>query len=122
MTLSKLFRVQAVIICIYAALFFVAPHIHAQGNGWIFYHKIHPFGHVLAIPLFALGLFSWMAPSWVGNNLKKVGMIFGVYINLALVAIQLFQISTGAEQFYPGGMIPALILAALFFWKTRATS
>ena len=63
-----------------------------------------------------------MAPSWVVDNLKKVGTIFGVYVNLALVAIQLFQISTGAEQFYPGGMIPALILAALFFWKTRATN
>ena len=122
MTLSKLFRVQAVIICIYAALFFVAPHIVSQGNGWLTYNKIQPFGQILAIPLFALGLFSWMAPSWVGDNLKKVGTIFGVYVNLALVAIQLFQISTGAEQFYPGGMIPALILAALFFWKTRATN
>ena len=122
MTLSTLFRIQAVIIFIYAAMFFLAPHIHAQGNGWIFYHKLHPFGHILAVPFFALGIFTWMAPSWVGDNINKVGMIFGVYVNLALVAVQIFQISTETGQFHPGGIIPALLLAALFFWKTRATS
>jgi hypothetical protein len=67
------------------------------------------------------GLFSWMAPTWVGDNLNKVGTIFGVYINLGLVAVQLFHITTGAAKFDPMGMIPALILAALFFWKTRAS-
>ena len=80
------------------------------------------FGQVLAIPLFGLGLFAWMTPSWVGDNINKVGIIFGVYINLALVAVQVFHISTGAANFDPMGMIPALVLAALFFWKTRATN
>ena len=76
---------------------------------------------IVAVPLFALGLFSWMAPSWVGENLKKVGMIFGVYINLALVAVQIFHITSGAANFDPMAMIPALVLAGLFFLKSRAT-
>jgi hypothetical protein len=80
------------------------------------------FGHILAVPFFALGIFTWMAPSWVGDNINKVGMIFGVYVNLALAAVQVFHISTGAANFDPMGMIPALLLAALFFWKTRTTS
>ena len=122
MTLSTLFRVQAVIIFIYATLFFVAPQIVAQGNGWFSFENILSFGQILAVPFFALGLFSWMAPSLVGDNLNKVGIIFGVYVNLALVAIQIFQILTKTEQFYLGGMIPALLLAAVFFWKTRSTS
>jgi hypothetical protein len=36
-------------------------------------------------------------------------------INLGLVAVQVLHISTGAAKFDPMGMIPALILAALFF-------
>ena len=48
-------------------------------------------------------------------------MIFGVYINLALVAVQIFHITTGAANFDPMAMIPALVLAGLFFTKSRAS-
>ena len=93
----------------------------SQGPGWTLTPNMVSFGQILAVPLFALGLFSWMAPTWVGDNLNKVGTIFGVYINLGLVAVQLFHIATGAAKFDPMGMIPALILAGLFFWKTRTS-
>jgi hypothetical protein len=122
MTLSNLFKAQAIFVWLYAALFWVAPEMAAQGPGWTLTPNMVSFGQILAIPLFALGLFSWMAPSWVGDNLMKVGVIFGVYINLGLVAVQVLHISTEAAKFDPMGMIPALILAALFFWKTRASS
>ena len=122
MTLANLFKAQAIFVWLYAALFWVAPHIAAQGPGWTLTPDTISFGQVLAIPLIALGYFSWMAPSWVGDNINKVGMIFGVYTNLALVAVQVFHISTGAANFDPMAMIPALVLAALFFWKTRATN
>ena len=122
MTLSNLFKAQAIFVWLYAALFWVAPEMAAQGPGWTLTPNMVSFGQILAIPLFALGLFSWMVPSWVGDNLMKVGVIFGVYINLGLVAVQVLHISTGAAKFDPMGMIPALILAALFFWKTRASS
>ena len=121
MTLSNLFKAQAIFVWLYAALFWVAPEMASQGPGWTLTPNMVSFGQVLAVPLFALGLFSWMAPTWVGDNLNKVGTIFGVYINLGLVAVQLFHITTGAANFDPMGMIPALILAALFFWKTRAS-
>ena len=119
MTLSNLFKAQAIFVWLYAALFWVAPEMASQGPGWTLTPNMVSFGQILAVPLFALGLFSWMAPTWVGDNLNKVGTIFGVYINLGLVAVQLFHITTGAAKFDPMGMIPALILAGLFFWKTR---
>ena len=121
MTLSNLFKAQAIFVWLYAALFWVAPEMASQGPGWTLTPNMVSFGQILAVPLFALGLFSWMAPTWVGDNLNKVGTIFGIYINLGLVAVQLFHITTGAAIFDPMGMIPALILAALFFWKTRAS-
>ena len=121
MTLSNLFKAQAIFVWLYAALFWVAPEMASQGPGWTLTPNMVSFGQILAVPLFALGLFSWMAPTWVGDNLNKVGTIFGVYINLGLVAVQLFHIATGAAKFDPMGMIPALVLAGLFFWKTRAS-
>ena len=121
MTLSNLFKAQAIFVWLYAAMFWVAPEFASQGPGWELTPDSISFGQIVAVPLFALGLFSWMAPSWVGENLKKVGMIFGVYINLALVAVQIFHITSGAANFDPMAMIPALVLAGLFFSKSRAT-
>ena len=96
MTLSNLFKAQAIFVWLYAAMFWVAPEFASQGPGWVLTPDSIAFGQIVAVPLFALGLFSWMAPSWVGDNLKKVGMIFGVYINLALVAVQ----RSGSVFFY----------------------
>ena len=60
-----------------------------------------------------------MAPTWVGDNLKKVGMVLGVYINALFIVVQLFHVSTAAANFDPLGMIPTVIFIALFYWKTR---
>ena len=84
-----------------------------QGPGWTLTPDMVSFGQVCAIPLIALGIFDWNAPAWVGDNLKRVGMIFGVYINALFILAQLFHISTGAAKFDPLGMIPTLILIAL---------
>ena len=34
MTLANLFKAQAIFVWLYAALFWVAPHMAAQGPGW----------------------------------------------------------------------------------------
>ena len=59
MTLANLFKAQAIFVWLYAALFWVAPHIAAQGPGWTLtpaYIWCH-LAKYLAIPLIALGLF-----------------------------------------------------------------
>ena len=121
MTLTHLFKAQAIFAWIWAVMFWLAPEMAASGPGWEVTPNAISFGQVISVPMFALGYIAWNAPTWVGDNLNKVGIIFGVYINLGLVAVQLFHITTGAANFDPMGMIPALILAALFFWKTRAS-
>ena len=80
------------------------------------------FGQVTAIPLIGLGVFAWMAPSWVGDNLKKVAMIFGIYLNIGFLLIQGYQVFVaGTAKLDPIGVAPTIVLIALFFWKIRAS-
>ena len=122
MTLQNLLRAQAIFIWVYAILFWVAPEMAAQGAGWTVSENMRSFGQVLSVPLFGLGLFAWLAPSWVGDNLNQVCIIYGVYVNLALIAVQVLHISTGAANLDPMSLIPAVVLTELFFLKTRASS
>ena len=70
MTLSNLFKAQAIFIWLWAVMFWFAPQMAAQGPGWTLTPDMVAFGQVTAIPLIGLGVFGWMAPTWVGDNLK----------------------------------------------------
>ena len=39
MTLSNLFKAQAIFVWLYAALFWVAPEMASQGPGWTLTHN-----------------------------------------------------------------------------------
>ena len=120
MTLTHLFKAQAIFAWLWVAMFWFAPGLAAQGPGWEVTPDLTAFGQVISVPLLALGWIAWMAPTWVGDNLKKVGMVLGVYINALFIVVQLFHVSTAAANFDPLGMIPTVIFIALFFWKCRA--
>ena len=120
MTLTHLFKAQAIFLWLWVVLIWLTPTMAVQGPGWTLTPDMESFAQVTSVVLLALGIVSWNAPSWVGDNLKKVGMILGVYINVLFIAIQLFQVSTDAANLDPLGMIPTIILIALFFWKCRA--
>ena len=119
MTLTHLFKAQALFAWLWAVMFWLAPEMAASGPGWAVTPESVAFGQVVSVPMAALGVISWMAPTWVVDNLKKLGMLMGVYINVLFIAVQLFHVSTGAANFDPLGMIPTIIFAALFFWKCR---
>jgi len=126
MTLTHLFKAQAVYVWFYAAMLLFAAEFAATGPGWYvegteMASNFKAFGQVTAIPLIGLGVFAWMAPTWVGDNLKKVAMIFGVYLNLGFLAMQGYQILMAeTAKFDPIGVAPTIILIALFLWKIRA--
>ena len=120
MTLTHLFKAQALFAWLWAVMFWLAPEMAALGPGWESTPNLQSFGQIVSVPMFALGYIAWNAPAWVGDNLKKVGMFMGVYINVLFIAVQLFHVSTDAANFDPLGMIPTIIFAALFFWKCRA--
>ena len=120
MTLTHLFKAQAIFAWMWAVLLWFAPEMATQGTGWELTPNLQSLGQILSVPMLALGIVSWMAPAWVGDNLKKVGMVLGVYINALFVAVQAFHVSTGAANLDALGMFPTLIFIALFFWKCRA--
>ena len=120
MTLTHLFKAQALFLWLWVVMFWIAPQMAVQGPGWTLTPDMISFAQVTSVVLLALGIVSWNAPAWVGDNLKRVGMILGVYVNALFIVVQLFHVSTGAANFDPLGMIPAVILTALFFWKCRA--
>ena len=122
MTLTHLFKAQAIFAWIWVAMFWLAPGMAAQSFGWEMTPNMHSFAQVASIPILAVGIISWMAPTWVGSDhIKKLGMLMGVYINILFAAVQLFHISTEAANFDAFGMIATLVFVVLFFWKCRAS-
>ena len=122
MTLTHLFKAQAIFAWIWVAMFWLAPGFAAQSFGWAMPPNMHSFAQVASIPILAVGIISWMAPTWVGSDhIKKLGMLMGVYINILFVAVQAMHISTGAANLDPFGMIATLVFIVLFYWKCRAS-
>ena len=123
MTLTHLFKAQALFAWMWAVLLWFAPEMATQGPGWELTPNLQSFGQVLSVPMLALGIISWMAPTWVGgDHIKKLGMLMGVYINILFVAVQAMHISTGAANLDPFGMIATLVFIVLFYWKCRPSS
>ena len=123
MTLTHLFKAQAIFAWIWVLMFWLAPDMASQSYGWEMTENMKSFAQVASLPILAIGIISWMAPTWVGSeHIKKVGMLLGVYINILFVAVQLFHISTGAANLDPFGMFATSVFIILFFWKCRPTS
>ena len=127
MTLTHLFKAQAIFAWIWVLMFWAFPTVPADSFGFLLADgtlddNLKTFGQAASIPILGIGIISWMAPSWVSDeHIKKLGMLMGVYINLCFVAVQLFHISTGAAALDPFGMFATAIFVALFFWKCRAS-
>ena len=122
MTLTHLFKAQAIFAWIWVAMFWLAPGYAAQSFGWTMTAEMSYFAQVSSIPILAIGAISWMAPTWVGSeHIKKLGMLMGVYINILFAAVQLFHISTDKADFDAFGMIVTLVFIVLFYWKCRAS-
>jgi len=123
MTLTHLFKAQAIFAWIWVLMFWLAPDMASQGFGWEMTWDMQSFAQIASIPILAVGIISWMAPTWVsGEHIKKIGMLMGVYINALFVVVQLFHLSSGKATLDAFGMFATAIFIALFFWKCRPTS
>ena len=122
MTLTHLFKAQAIFAWIWVLMFWLAPGFVAGNFGWELTANMQSFAQATSVPILAIGIISWMAPTWVGSDhIKKLGMLMGVYINILFAAVQLFHISTDAANFDAFGMIATLVFVVLFYWKCRAS-
>ena len=76
----------------------------------------------MSIMVLGIAYLSWQTPSWVGDNLKTVGMFFAI-LHVAFVIIAFYHMSIGLFPFDAaniGGSVPDALLAILLFWKSRA--
>ena len=122
MSLSLVFRLQAALFTFFGTMMLLAPG--ALMGGFNVESSAIAEDIMRGMSLMALGMayISWQMPSWASENIKPVGMFFAI-LHALWVLLTLFQISTGA---FPAGTAniignigPDVVLAILFFWKSR---
>ena len=120
MTLTHVFKAQAIFSWLWVVMIWAAPEMAIQGTGWELTPNIQSMFQFISVLFLMVGVIHWMLPTWVGDNLKQVGMVAGVGLNALLLAITMYHVSTEAANFDPVAAIPIAIFLVLFFWKSRA--
>ena len=122
MTLTHLFKASAVFLALWFVMMWTMPQMLADTKGFELTSVTQAFMQMVGTCFLVLAIINWMMPSWAGDNLKKAGMVMGVYINLIFIALQLYHISAFNAKFDPMGLGILIIFTALFIWKTRSDS
>ena len=124
MTLSLVFRIQALVFAFFGAFMLIAPAAMMEtfaGPG----QSAPMFAGVLqnmSIMVLAMAYLSWQMPTWVGDNIKTVGMFFAIF-HVGFMVVAFYHMSIGLFPFDAaniGGAVPDAVLAILLFWKSRA--
>ena len=102
MTLSLVFRIQAVIMGIFGAAALLAP-----GSMMGSFNVEATSGAVdvmrgMSLMVIAVAYISWQMPTWAGDNLKSVGMFFAVWHHIAPIA--LFSCTMSSGILYENGL------------------
>ena len=124
MTLSLVFRIQALVFAFFGVFMLIAPGAMMEtfaGPG----QTAPMFAGVLqnmSVMVLGLAYLSWQMPTWAGDNINTVGMFFAIF-HVAFVVISFYHMSIGLFPFDAaniGGSVPDAVLAILLFWKSRA--
>ena len=125
MTLSLVFRIQAVMFAIFGFMMLLVPG--AMMASFNVAESVVAKSLMQGMSLMVIGMayLSWKMPSWAGDNLKSVGMFFAI-LHALWIPLTLFQMSQGV---FPsdtanilGNIAPDVVFAILFFWKSRANT
>ena len=122
MTLSLVFRIQALVFALFGVLMLLMPASMMESFGVESSATMAGVLQNLSIMVLAMAFLSWQMPNWVGNNLKTVGMVFAI-LHVAFMVISFYHMSIGLFPFDAaniGGALPDAVLAILLFWKSRA--
>ena len=123
MTLSLVFRIQAVIMGIFGVAALLVPAAMMSGFNVEASSDSVNLVRGMSLMVIAVAYISWQMPTWAGNHLKTVGMFFAVW-HVAYALLSGYQLSTGAFPSDAANLIgnlgPDVVLAILFFWKSRA--
>ena len=122
MTLSAVFRIQALVFALFGVLMLFMPGSMMESFGVESSETMTGVLQNMSIMVLGIAYLSWQMPSWVGDNLKTVGMFFAI-LHVAFVIIAFYHMSIGLFPFDAaniGGSVPDALLAILLFWKSRA--
>ena len=122
MTLSTVFRIQALVFALFGVLMLLMPGSMMESFGVESSATMAGVLQNMSVMVLAMAYLSWQMPSWVGDNLKTVGLVFAI-LHVAFIVISFYHMSIGLFPFDAaniGGALPDAVLAILLFWKSRA--
>ena len=123
MTLSLVFRIQAVMMAFFGVMMLAVPAAMMSSFNVGENAMAAEMMRGMSLMVLAIAYISWQLPNWVGDNLKTVGMFFAIW-HLVYAVLSGYQMSTGVFPSDIANIVGNLgfdvILAILFFWKSRA--
>ena len=123
MTLSLVFRIQAVMMAFFGVMMLAVPAAMMSSFNVGENAMAAEMMRGMSLMVLAIAYVSWQMPTWVGDNLKTVGMFFALW-HLVYLVVSGYQMSTGVFPADIANIIGNtgfdLVLAILFFWKSRA--
>jgi len=122
MTLSLVFRIQAVMFAFFGVMMLAIPAAMMSSFNVGENAMAAEMMRGMSLMVLAIAYVSWQLPNWVGDNLKTVGMVFAI-LHVAFMVISFYHMSIGLFPFDAaniGGALPDAVLAILLFWKSRA--
>ena len=122
MTLSLVFRIQALVFALFGVLMLLMPASMMESFGVESSATMAGVLQNMSVMVLAMAYLSWQMPNWVGDNLKTVGMVYAI-LHVAFMVISFYHMSIGLFPFDAaniGGALPDAVLAILLFWKSRA--
>jgi hypothetical protein len=123
MTLSLVFRIQAVIMTIFGVMMLAVPAAMMSSFNVGENAMAAEMMRGMSLMVLAIAYVSWHLPTWAGDNLKTVGMFFAIW-HLVYLVLSGYQMSTGVFPADIANIVGNtgfdLIFAILFFWKSRA--
>ena len=122
MTLSTVFRIQSLVFALFGVLMLLMPGSMMESFGVESSATMAGVLQNMSVMVLAMAYLSLQMPTWAGDNLKTVGMVFAI-LHVAFMVIAFYQMFTGLFPFDAaniGGSLPDAVLAILLFWKSRA--
>jgi hypothetical protein len=123
MTLTIVFRIQAVYWAMTAVVMFTQVDMMASDMGWTITSGLRAMTKDYATAAVVFAVISWAMPSIAGDNLKQAGMIIGVYLGALFIVMPFYHMATDllpTDGNTLGMQVVPIVIWLLFIWKSRA--
>jgi len=87
MTLSTVFRIQALVFALFGVLMLLMPTSMMESFGVESSATMAGVLQNMSVMVLAMAYLSWQMPNWVGDNLKTVGMVYAI-LHVAFMVIR----------------------------------